>query len=103
MSEFAAEPPSREQFLKAVDTQFEARTPAGEPFELTLTALQTHVDNDVQENFSLVFTASDAAQAAQDTFYLKHESLGEFVLFLVPVGRDAKGTHFEAVFNLLKR
>lgn len=104
MSEFAAELPSREEFREAVDTQFEAKTPAGETFKLTLTALQMHADDDVQESFSLNFRTSDAAPAAaQDTYLLKHESLGEFVLFLVPVARDAKGLHFEAVFNRLKR
>lgn len=103
MSEFAAELPSKEEFRKAVDTQFEARTPTGELLELTLTALQMHVDDDVQENFSLIFRTSDAAPAVQDTYFLKHESLGEIVLFLVPVARNREGLHFEAVFNRLKR
>ena len=32
---------------------------------------------------------------------MTHDSIGEFELFLVPVGRDDSGTFYEAVFNRL--
>jgi hypothetical protein len=32
---------------------------------------------------------------------MKHESIGDFDLFLVPIGRDESGTFYEAVFNRL--
>ncbi|MGA6982749.1 MAG: hypothetical protein WBZ11_14440 [Candidatus Sulfotelmatobacter sp.] len=32
---------------------------------------------------------------------MKHDSIGDFELFLVPIARDDSGTHYEAVFNRL--
>jgi hypothetical protein len=32
---------------------------------------------------------------------MKHDSIGDFDLFLVPIGRDESGTFYEAVFNRL--
>jgi hypothetical protein len=32
---------------------------------------------------------------------MKHEAIGDFELFLVPIGRDETGTFYEAVFNRL--
>lgn len=103
MSEFAAELPSKEDFREAVDTHFQASTPEGVPFELTLTGLEVHVDNDAQENFSLYFRTGDQVAAAQGLLSLRHSSLGEMVLFLVPISQDTEGLQFEAVFNRLKR
>ena len=32
---------------------------------------------------------------------LQHPSLGKFALLLVPIGKDAQGLYYEAVFNRL--
>lgn len=47
--------------------------------------------------FSLVFTAEPLLP--QGTRRLEHPALGAFELFLVPVGRDERGVHYEAVFG----
>ncbi len=35
----------------------------------------------------------------QGTFDLEHDQIGSFALFLVPIGPDAEGMRYEAVFN----
>lgn len=47
--------------------------------------------------FALVFRTS--AVLPQATYPVEHEVLGRTALFLVPVGRDADGALYEAVFN----
>ena len=49
--------------------------------------------------YSLLFAASTAINLPQRIYALEHPSEGEVELFLVPVGRDARGLLLEAVFN----
>jgi hypothetical protein len=52
-------------------------------------------------SFSLLFRAPAASGLGQGTVELEHERLGSVVIFLVPVGADADGVRYEAVFNRL--
>jgi hypothetical protein len=38
---------------------------------------------------------------AQNTYRIEHDALGKFELFLVPAGRDRKGSYYQAVINRL--
>lgn len=49
--------------------------------------------------FSIVFLAPPDAPLAQQIYQLEHEVMGEFAIFLVPVGRTAAGLKCEAIFN----
>ena len=51
------------------------------------------------ERFSLVFRGPLKYMIQQQTVPLEHEALGLQHLFLVPVGREADGFRYEAVFN----
>jgi hypothetical protein len=89
-------------FEPHVGTMFSA-TPshAGEPLELVLTKCveSPHARPD-HPAFSLFFEASDADVRAQQIFAIEHGELGQFDLFLVPVGRSASGgVTYEAVVN----
>jgi hypothetical protein len=48
--------------------------------------------------FSLVFRAAGETHAPQGTYTLKNEHLGQLEVFLVPLGADAEGMRYEAVF-----
>jgi hypothetical protein len=48
--------------------------------------------------FSVVFRGP-AAIYPQRTYQLEHPRLGPFELFLVPIGTDADGVRYEAVFT----
>jgi hypothetical protein len=49
----------------------------------------------------LVFRTSNEFFLGQGLRLFEHEVMGQFELFLVPIGRDAAGTSYEAVFNRL--
>jgi hypothetical protein len=49
--------------------------------------------------FSLTFHAPDGTHEPQQTFAVEHSELGEFLLFLVPLGPDSDGMAYEAVVN----
>ena len=51
------------------------------------------------ESFVLLFLLPLEANFQQGNFNLSHEKMGEFVIFLVPVGMDTKSRYYEAVFN----
>jgi hypothetical protein len=84
-------------FEPHVGTTFGA-TPshAGEPLELVLTSCveSPHARPD-HPAFSLFFDSSDPNVRAQQIFALEHPDLGQFDLFLVPVGPQ----QYEAVVN----
>jgi len=49
--------------------------------------------------FSLVFLAKDPRVLPQRLYRLEHEEMGDVTIFLVPVGKDAEGVSYQAVFN----
>lgn len=49
--------------------------------------------------FSLIFRGPLAPVMPQRTYGLEHASLGRLEIFIVPIGPDASGMRYEAVFN----
>ena len=56
-------------------------------------------DGQVRHQFSLVFRGPPEPAMAQSIYQLDHEDLGELELFLVPIGPDADGMRYEAIFT----
>ncbi len=56
---------------------------------------------DGQERFALLFVGPKEPMLAQGIRRLRHLAMGEFELFLVPVGSDARTVIYQAVFNRL--
>jgi len=54
-----------------------------------------------QRTYSLLFQAPADTPIAQGMLNIEHEKLGQFNIFLVPVGKDDRGVLFESVFNQL--
>ncbi|MEW6021171.1 MAG: hypothetical protein AB1807_03415 [Pseudomonadota bacterium] len=52
-----------------------------------------------EHHFSLGFRGPAAPQLEQGTYTLDHAVLGTLAIFLVPVGRDAGGVQYQAIFN----
>jgi hypothetical protein len=89
--------PSQAEFADAVGSRFAV---AGDPqVELELTELQPGFDRPGFEHFSLLFRGPAAVLLPQATRALANERLGEVDIFLVPIGADADGTYYEAVFD----
>jgi hypothetical protein len=53
----------------------------------------------VREPFSLLFRHESAVLFPQRTYSMKHEGLGAFGIFLVPIARDRDGFIYQALFN----
>jgi hypothetical protein len=51
------------------------------------------------EPFSLVLRGPREPALPQATYALRHPRLGTIELFLVPIGQDAQGLRYEALFN----
>jgi hypothetical protein len=49
--------------------------------------------------FSLIFVAKDDRVLPQRLYRIEQAGLGTIALFLVPVGRDAAGVQYQALFN----
>ena len=84
-----------------VSTQFDVVDDPSRACCLTLTSIATHAKTDRQEIFSLFFHGPADPFIPQGIHKLKHRSLGELELFLVPIGRDKDGFQYEAAFNNL--
>jgi hypothetical protein len=52
-----------------------------------------------REPFSLLFHNAAAVLFPQRTYTMRHDSMGEFGIFLVPVARNADGFIYQALFN----
>lgn len=50
-------------------------------------------------SFSLIFRGPAHALLEQATHTLAHPAMGLLSLFLVPVGREADGVRYQAIFN----
>ena len=49
--------------------------------------------------FSLIFRGPSTPSLRQRIWPLEHAALGRLDIFLVPIGSDASGMRYEAVFN----
>jgi hypothetical protein len=55
------------------------------------------------ENFALNFLGPARPLLPQRIYRFESSSLGEFELFIVPVGQDATGIQYQATFNRLAK
>lgn len=52
-----------------------------------------------ERRFSLLFRGPAQPVLPQATYTLEHAAAGALAIFLVPVGRDAQGVQYQAIFN----
>jgi L-ascorbate metabolism protein UlaG (beta-lactamase superfamily) len=97
---------TEEAFTQQLHTKFRVRLGEEREAELELDEVKpfptlTHSRSDV-ERFSLYFYGPGDIFLQQMTYRLEHEQMGEMDIFLVPVGQDARGFRYEAVFSYFK-
>jgi len=90
---------TKSMFEETLNTRFWLFDGSSEPHALDLVELANGHANPRQEQFSLRFRGDREQIFPQRLYAMKHESMGDFDLFLVPIGRDDTGTFYEAVFN----
>lgn len=94
---------SAELFRPHLNTCFFIQMPEGCHIELLLDEIKTDdTDNSPFQHFSLLFSCTGALQLRQGTFNLRHRSLPELALFLVPVARTDLAFRYQASFSVSK-
>lgn len=49
--------------------------------------------------FSLIFEAPAEPALGQQTYWLRHDSLGDLAIFIVPVSGDSQTRRYQAIFS----
>lgn len=96
-----SELPARDEFAHQLNTKFRVYFGAEQATEVELTQVTKLYQKFRQESFALLFTAPHDVPPFQHLYKIEHDTLGAMELFLVPVAKNEKGLHFEAVFNRL--
>jgi len=91
--------PTKSTFEENLNTRFWLVDGESEAYALDLIELTNGHFNPKYEQFSLCFRGSRDKIYPQRIYAMKHDAIGDFELFLVPIGRDESGTFYEAVFN----
>ncbi len=90
-----------DRFGEQVHTDFQVLDYLPVQFALRLVEVTERLNLPHQESFALLFRGPAQHFLPQGIHKLNHSRLGEIDLFLVPVGQDAEGFQYEAVFNHL--
>lgn len=86
-------------FSEQLHTAFQVHMPGAAPLTLELFEVTEKDSSPNVEQFSLIFRGPLEPYFPQGTYTLQHDKLGEFALFLVPLGPDAAGMSYQAIFN----
>jgi hypothetical protein len=92
---------TKADFAANLHTVFTCDIGSDRKLDLELVELREGRSSPRQEQFALTFCGPLALPLPQHLYDLQHPKLGEFALFLVPIGKDAQGYYYEAVFNRL--
>lgn len=94
-----------DDFADRVGEQFRLRLPDAAILPLVLSEAEAGLEDSgpspggaTRRQFSLVFRGPADPQLSQGTWELEHDLMGELALFLVPLGPDADGPRYQAVF-----
>jgi hypothetical protein len=93
--------PACADFEANLNTAFSVKLGDSVETSVQLISVTKSVPSPTFESFSLLFTGAKDGELEQNVYDVSHNALGDFALFLVPVGRDAEGCKYEAVFNNL--
>jgi hypothetical protein len=79
---------------------FRIRAAPAEAFEVELIEVSEAAGGDSsRSSFSLVFRGGPSPPLPQRIYRVEHDGLGALDIFLVPLGPDAVGQRYEAVFT----
>jgi Domain of unknown function (DUF6916) len=89
-------------FTPYLQQQFLLEAGGAEPLAVQLlqvTELGAAAPNAPRPPFSIILRGPRDRRLPQKIYTVRHATLGEMEIFLVPVAVDEKGYHYEAVFN----
>ena len=93
---------TKQDYEAQLNTQFTIEFDEG-MMELTLIEVSSvvaeRIEGGQKEPFSAVFRSNTMDVLEQASYKLNHDTVGELLIFLVPIGPDAEGMCYEAVFT----
>jgi len=90
------------EFTQNINAKFQVAIDEQKCVELELVQVSEVKLFPQQEQFAIVFRGPLDMYLGQGTQLFKHEQMGEFELFVVPISKDAQSVYYEAVFNRLR-
>jgi hypothetical protein len=88
-----------DDFSKHLNTLFTFHD-GNREWQLTLMSVSTLPGRSgKRQPFSLVFTGPPGVVFRQSMYPFEHASMGRLPIFIVPIGADAEGTQYEAIFS----
>lgn len=94
--------PTSNVFSENLNSEFKVILPNAEPLTLRLSEVNDRSSAKL-EQFSLLFYGPQTPRIEQMICRLEHPKIGPMDLFLVPIGVDEHGTHYEAVINRFRK
>jgi hypothetical protein len=88
-------------FAENLNTAFSLQHPQWGIMTVDLVEVSELRETSRQRMYSLVFRGSLEQPLQQGQYPISHEKMDAGELFLVPIGREADGFRYEAVFNNL--
>ena len=99
MSEFQ----TQAEFAANLNSTFLLELDSSEPIKLKLVKVQAHQSDahprPDMERFSVFFVGPGDYLLPQRIYSLSHDKMGEFEVFLVAIGKESDGYHYEAIYN----
>lgn len=96
---------TEQEFSRHLNSQFQLKL-EDRTIELKLVAVKSYMpgvnEQAGMERFSIYFDGAPDYQLPQKLYHLEHADMGGLDIFLVPIARDEKAVHYEAVFNYFK-
>ncbi len=86
-------------FSEQLNTKFRLHYAPSKSAEMELVKVKDLGSTPRHTQFSCLFLAPPEVPIFQSIFKVEHDRLGSLELFLVPVGKDAAGLQYEAIFN----
>jgi hypothetical protein len=88
-------------FEAHLGTPFRIHYGGPSPLEAVLYEVKAHEPHPGPraQPFSVYFRAAGPGALPQRIYPVEHEHMGKLEIFLVPIGPDAQGMRYEAVFN----
>jgi len=92
----------RDDFTEQLNTTFEINFTPDIVKDAELVNVSTLEANGNYESFTITFLVSEDCPIYQQIYGIDHAEMGNLELFLVPSGKDEKGTTYVSVFNYSK-
>jgi hypothetical protein len=93
---------THEEFSQNANSKFQVQADENAVVEVDLIEVSELKTYPQQEEFTILFRGPSNVFLDQGVRSFKHDQMGEFELFIVPIKQDAEGFYYEAVFNRVR-